>query len=347
MSTGLLHNFRIDPADLPSEAVIFGRTAAMRDLHHKIDRILNSDLPVLLRGESGTGKEVIARYLHTHSNRRNAPFVKVSCAAIPMGLFESELPGRGKGDFGAEGDDSQTLAEMADGGTVFLDEIADMEWSQQTRLLNLLQDGGQCSGIEGSNGRQARVRVICATNADLEAAVERRTFRQDLFYRIDVIGLNLTPLRERKEDIPELCEYFAQKLARKFGKRETRLSPDALHSLKQWNWPGNMRELENWMARSVALGEDGAVGADQGRHMALLYEMDAVQPAAGDLKEVARQAASDAAQEVILKALQANHWNRRRTAEELNMSYRSLLYKLRELSGPSKRRSKKESPPLV
>jgi len=347
MSTGLLDNFKIDAADLPSEAVIFGKTAAMRDLRHKIDRIIDSDLPVLIRGESGTGKEVIARYLHTHSSRRNAPFVKLSCADIRIGLLENELPGREQRDLIGGHQDRQTLAEIADGGTVFLDEIADMESSQQTRLLNLLQDGGDCSQIEGPDQRQARVRIICATNGDLEAAVARRAFRQDLFYRIDVIGLHLTPLRERKEDIPELCEYFSQKLARKFGKKETRLSPDTLNSLKQWNWPGNMRELENWMARSVALGDAEAVSSELVRQTTSHHDMKTVRPGGSQLKVVSRQAASNAAQDAILKALEANHWNRRRAAEELNMSYRSLLYKMRDLAPPTRGRTKKESPPSV
>jgi two-component system response regulator AtoC len=346
MSAGSLHGYRIDPADLPSEAVIFGRTAAMQDLHSKIDRIRDNDLPVLIRGESGTGKDVIARYLHSRSNRRDAPFVKLNCAAIPVGLLESELLDREEDDF-ADADESKWgLFEIADGGTLFLDEIGDMEWSLQTKLLHLLQDGGHCARSGEREERQARVRIICATNSDLDAAVETHAFRQDLFYRIDVIGLHLLPLRERKDDIPQLCEYFMHKLAGKFGKTAPQLAPDALHLLKQWNWPGNMRELENWIARAIALGGQEDIGAELSRQVALASKVDNLQVATGHLKEASRQAATEAVEAIILKVLEANHWNRRLTAQELNMSYRSLLYKLRDVCVPSRRKDRKGLPPL-
>ena len=346
MSAGLLHNYRIDPADLPSEAVIFGRTAAMRDLRNKIDRILDNDLPVLIRGESGTGKEVIAKYLHTRSNRQNAPFVKLNCASIPVGLLESELFGREQNGFAGTNGIKQGVAEIADGGTLFLDEIGDMEWSLQTKLLHLLQDGGHCARIGGREERPARIRVICATNSDLEAAVETRAFRQDLFYRIDVIGLHLLPLRERKEDIPQLCEYFTQKLTRKFRKNAPLLTPAILHLLNKWNWPGNLRELENWIARAIALDGEEALGLELSRQVALAGSIGTLQPGTAHLQDTSRRAAAEAARAAILKVLQANHWNQRMTADDLNMSYRSLLYKLRDAGVPQRRKIKKGLPPI-
>jgi two-component system response regulator AtoC len=346
MPTGLLHNFRIDPVDLPSEDVIFGTTAAMRDLHTKIDRIIHNDLPVLIRGESGTGKEVIAKYLHVRSNPADAPFVKLNCAAIPAGLLDSELFSSEEDDYSNGSENRYGVVEFADGGTLFLDEIGDMEWSLQTKLLHLMHEGRHVGGAGGQGDRRGRVRVICATNSNLEAAIETRSFRQDLFYRIDVIGLHLLPLRERKEDIPQLCEYFMQKLARKFGMSAPQLTPAVVDSLKKRNWPGNLRELENWAARAIALGGEEALDAEFSRQIHLADGTGSAQAGIGRLKDASRQAASEAARTAILKVLQANHWDRRTTAEDLNMSYRSLLYKLRDVGVTQRRRNKKEPPPI-
>jgi two-component system response regulator AtoC len=338
MSADVAQSFRIEPTELPCEAVIFGRTAAMREMRGRIDRILDNDLPVLIRGESGTGKELVARFLHLRSDRREKPFVKMNCAAIPGSLLESELLGFEKGAFTGATEAKRGLVEFADGGTLFLDEIGDMDLSLQAKLHHLLQDG-RYTRIGGSEGRQARVRVVCATSRDLEAAVESRAFRQDLLYRIDLMCLNLLPLRERKEDIPQLSDFFLRKLAGKFGKKAPRLTPTALHLLKQWNWPGNLRELENWIARIIILGADEALGAELRRQVALSSAVDNRQTRVGDFKETSREAASATTSAVILQVLQANHWNRRKTAQDLNMSYRSLLYKLRDAGMPQRRRS--------
>lgn len=346
MSVDLAQSFCIDSSDLPSDAVIFGSTAAMREVRGKVDCILDNDLPVLIQGESGTGKELLARFLHTHSNRREAPFVKVNCAAIPVSLLESELLGYERGAFTGANETKRGLVEIAGTGTLFLDEIGEMDWAMQTKLLHLLQ-GGHYSRLGGSESRVARVRVVCATNIDLEAAVQGHTFREDLFYRIDVICLRLSPLRERREDIPQICDYFLQKLSRKFRKREPQLSPSALHLLKQWTWPGNLRELENWIARVVILGSEEALAEELNRQVALTNNMDGFPPRIGHLKEASRQATSAAARAVILKVLQSNGWSRRKTAEELNMSYRSLLYKLRDANVPHRRRSHKGFPPIT
>jgi transcriptional regulator with PAS, ATPase and Fis domain len=209
-----------------------------------------------------------------------------------------------------------------------------------------LQDGGDCARSRGNGERQARVRVICATNSDLEAAVETRTFRQDLFYRIDVIGLHLSPLRERKEDIPQLCEYFMHKLARKFGKSAPQLAPDALHLLKQWNWPGNLRELENWLARAIALGGEEDLGAELSRQIALAKNEDNQQYESSWLKDATGWPVFEASQAAILRALQTNHWNSRITAEEINMSYHLWLHRLRNACVPSRRRNRRGSPPV-
>jgi two-component system, NtrC family, response regulator AtoC len=340
MPADLAQSYRIDPAELPNEAVIFGSTAVMRELYGQVERILHNDLPVLIQGESGTGKEVVAKFLHVRSHRCGGPFVKVNCSAVPEGLLEAELFGCEAG--ASAGSTRRGLVDLASGGTLFLDEIGDLEWTLQSKLLHLLQDGHPARS-EGRQGHPARARVICATSSDLEKAVEKHAFRQDLFYRIDVIKLRLAPLRERKEDIPQLCEHFLHKLARKFDKAAPPLTPDALHLLRQWNWPGNMRELENWITRVIILGDDRAMETELSRQVA--RSAGRPQPRNGHLKEASRQASAAAARITILKVLRANHWNRRKTAEELNLSYRSLLSKLREAGVLRRRKSRRGLPP--
>ena len=267
MPAELAQSIQFVEAELPSEAVIFGRTSAMREVRGKIERALHSDLPVLIQGESGTGKEVIGRFLHTRSSRRDAPFVKLNCTAIPVNLLESELLGHDPSSPARESDSKRGLVESAEGGTLFLDEIGEMEWGLQAKLLRLIQDGRYLR-VGGREERLAHVRVVCSTNSDLAAAVERRAFRQDLLYRIDVIGLRLPPLRERMKDIPQICEYLLEKLSRQFGKKAPQLSPAAFQLLMQWKWPGNIRELENWIARIIIFGAEEVVGLELKRQLA-------------------------------------------------------------------------------
>ena len=339
MALDLAQSFRIDPSELPSDEVIFGSTAAMREVQHRLGRVGRTNLPVLIRGESGTGKEVIAHHLHAHSHLHDAPFVKLNCAAIPIHLLESELLGYERGAFTGAHQAKPGLVEIANGGTLFLDEIGDMEASLQTKLLHLLQDG-HYTRIGGREDRRARVRVVCATNCDLEGALKTRSFRQDLFYRLDVISLHLPALRERREDLPSLCQHFLKKLSKRFNKSAPPLAATTMHLLAQWSWPGNIRELENWISRYLILGNDEALGFELGRQAALAHSVCARQSFRGHLKEASRQAAVSTERAVIMKTLQANHWHRRKTAKELNMSYRSLLYKLRDAGVPRRRGSK-------
>jgi len=336
MGPDLSQNFRIDPSQLPNDEVIFGCTEAMQQVRTKIARVCQTDLPVLIRGESGTGKEIIARHLHVRSTANHAPFVKLNCAAIPVHLLESELMGYEKGAFTGANQMKPGLVELANGGTLFLDEIGDMEASLQTKLLHLLQDG-RYARIGGREDLQARVRVICATNCDLEAAVANGAFRQDLFYRIDVISLHLSPLRERREDLPVLSQHFIEKLLRKFGKSAPPLTETTLHLMAQWRWPGNIRELESWIARYIVLGSGEALSSELGRQVALTHRSYEERPQIGHLKVACREAAQATERAMIMKVLQANQWSRRKTASELNMSYRSLLYKLRDAGVPHRR----------
>jgi len=312
----------------------------MREIHSRIDSVLSVDLPVLIQGESGTGKELIARFLHARSSRRDAPFVKLNCSAIPANLLESELFGSLKG----ASEDRPGLIEIADGGTLFLNEIGDMNLDLQGKLLRLLRDRSY-TRIGSREERSGDIRVVCATNIDLQKAVELGTFREDLFYRINVVSLCPSPLRDRKDDIPQLCEYFLQKLSRQFRRKTPQLRPDTLQLLKQWDWPGNLRELENWIVRAIILGDDEALVAELKRRLEMPNGLASRQPRLGSLKEATGRATSTVTAALILKALQTNRWNRRKTAETLRLSYRALLYKLRDVGIPHRRRSHRGRPP--
>ena len=316
----------------------------MREIRNRIDSVLSVDLPVLIQGESGTGKELIARFLHARSSRRDAPFVKLNCSAIPANLLESELFGSEKGSFKGTSEDRPGLIQIAEGGTLFLNEIGDMNLDLQGKLLRLLRDRSY-TRVGGREERIGRIRVVCATNTDLQNAVEFGTFREDLLYRINIVSLRPSPLRDRKTDIPQLCEYFLQKLSVQFRRSIPQLRPVTLQLLKQWDWPGNLRELENWIARAIILGDDEALGAELRRRLEMPNGLASRQPRLGSLKEATNRATSTVTSALILKALQANRWNRRKTAEELNMSYRALLYKLRDVGIPQRRKSHRGWPP--
>jgi DNA-binding NtrC family response regulator len=324
MPTDLVQRYRFDASDLPSAAVIFGSTRAMRDVHGQIERILHNDLPVLIRGESGTGKEVVAKFLHARSDRRDFPFVKVSCAVIRTSSPENDLSGAGEGNCNGAHGLQRGLLEAAAGGTLFLDEIGDMEWGLQSELLDLLEDGRSQS--HGVGWGRPRARVICSTSRDLEAAVEQRRFRRDLFYRIEVINLRLAPLRERKDDIPQLCEHFLEKLAKRFDKSAPAIGQRAMRLLKQWTWPGNLRELENRIARWIVLGDASSAAVEP------LANSDAaagaIHPA--PVRRHRLQPAAPLGRAALLRALRSNDWNRRKAAGALNISIRSLLTLMRK-----------------
>jgi len=314
----------------------------MREIRSRIDSVLSVDLPVLIQGESGTGKELIARFLHARSSRQDAPFVKLNCSAIPADLLENEL----FGSFLGSSEDRPGLIEIADGGTLFLNEIGDMSLDLQGKLLHLLRDRSYAR-IGGREERLGHIRVICATNIDLQKAVQLGTFREDLFYRINVVSLRTSPLRDRKDDIPQLCEYFLQKLSFQFRRKMPQLSPDTLQLLKQWDWPGNLRELENWVARAIILGDDESLCVELRRQLEMANGPAGRQARLGSMKEATDRSTSTVTSALILKALQANRWNRRRTAETLRLSYRALLYKLRDEGIPHKRRSHRGRPPAL
>jgi two-component system, NtrC family, response regulator AtoC len=344
MLTDLTHSSRIEPADLPNEEVIFGSTAAMQEIRKRIDCAIRDDRPVMILGESGTGKEVIAKYLHTRSGRADAPFVKINCVAFTGSLLQAEIP---DSDIELESSMHQTnrgLEEVASAGTLFLDEISDLDWKLQAKLVRLLLSRFHARIGENEEGR-ARVRIICSTRIDAEAAVLEQALHRDQFAENDLIRVHLPALRERKQDIPRLCEFLMEKQAMRFGKNAHQLTQATMQLLKQWQWPGNLRELENWIARVVILGSQEVLAAELRHQVVLAGALDTARAPGGQPGLTARHTAPIATQAAILKVLQAHGWSRRRKAEELRISYRALLYRLRDANVPRRRRSHREPPP--
>lgn len=327
-------------AEFPPDLTVFGESAAMLVIRQKIEKVSGADVPVLVQGESGTGKEVIARMVHRRSARSTGPFIKVNCAAIPGALLESELFGYEKGSFTGATTAKQGRVELANGGTLFLDEIAEMDLGLQAKLLQLLQDS-QFWRIGGRENISVDVRVICATNRDLEVEIAEGRFRQDLFYRINVVQVDLPALRERSEDIQSLVRYFVEQYSRKYNSSVQALSDYALRLLQKHHWPGNIRQLSNLIERYTILGTEDAITNE------LLGAAPKEPPSNLELhtsgsiplKSLTRHSVQELERKIILRALIAHRWNRKRAAQDLKISYRALLYKIRQAGLPSRRLS--------
>jgi two-component system response regulator AtoC len=335
----------IHPVELPPDNIYFGPSEAMQSVRQRVDRAAVLNVPILILGESGTGKEVLARFVHNHSPWSSGPFVKVNCPAIPSTLLESELFGFEKGAFTGATAAKPGRMEMAQGGSLFMDEIAELDSSLQAKLLHVLQDG-HFTRIGDTEERRMDARVICATNRVLQTEIQNGGFRSDLFYRINVISVTLPPLRERREDIPYLAEYLRQVFNKRFEREAPKLSKETIHALQQRDWPGNVRELENSVARYVVLGSEEAFYVERAERKPYHFSYELSPDGNIPLKAIAQQVTRRMEHDVILKVLQANHWNRRKTAEVLKISYRALLYKVRQAGLPAKRpRRKVETEP--
>jgi len=309
----------------------------MNAVRQTVRKIAGAHIPVLIQGPSGSGKEIIARLLHRQSACANGPFVKVNCAAIPGTLLESELFGYERGAFTGANTMKPGRVEMANGGTLFLDEIAEIDFGLQAKLLQLLQDS-QFWRIGGREDINVDVRVICATNRQLEREIEVGRFRQDLFYRINVVKVQLPTLRERAEDLPGLVAYFLAAFARKYGTSPAPLSPALMRSFNRHAWPGNIRQLRNLIERYSILGAEESI-TNELQQSANIVETSAVSSRgeAIELKSVTRQTVQEMEKKIIVRALAANRWNRKLAARELKISYRTLLYKIRQCGLPTRR----------
>ncbi|MDO8681719.1 MAG: sigma-54 dependent transcriptional regulator [Acidobacteriota bacterium] len=343
---------------------------AMQPVMTMVDRVADNDISVLLRGESGVGKEVIAREIHRRSPRRTNPFVKVNCAALPAELLESELFGHERGAFTGAASTRIGKFEFAQNGTIMLDEIGEMPLALQVKILHVLQDR-EFTKLGSNRNVEVDVRIIAATNRDLDAMMRAGTFREDLYYRLQVIEIHVPPLRERREEIPQLIEFFLLKFASVYRRPSVRPSLVLQENLLSYEWPGNIRELENMMKRLVVLQDENLILAEIGRLRAARAAAEGYThtpppmpvavarppvpqqpasvvpfpvPAAADsgagmgpvstdgmnLQELARHAAMGAEKEAIQHALERFRWNRRKTAEYLQVSYKTLLNKMKE-----------------
>src|SRR5882757_5770654 len=332
--------------EIPPENIIFGHSEPMQAGRSQLAKVAAANVPVLIHGESGTGKDIIARMIHGLSPWKNGPLVKVNCPAIPGTLLESELFGYEKGAFTGAFGMKPGRVELAHRGTLFLDEISELDMSLQSKLLQLLQDGQFCR-IGAQEDKKVEVRVVCATNRKLEQEIENGTFRSDLFYRINVVNLHLPPLRERAADIPELVNYFLEYHNRKYNCRAKPLSGELMATLKEYHWPGNIRELENLVKRYVILGNEEVIASDLTPRAPDFFNTEIPVDGQISLKKLTRAAVRELERKVILKVLQNCHWNRKKAAKALSISYRALLYKIRDAGLPSNRaiKSRDAEPP--
>jgi two-component system, NtrC family, response regulator AtoC len=315
--------------DMPPDHIVFGNTRKMKELRENLNKLARTNISVLIRGESGTGKEIIAQLIHRKSLREAGPFVKVTCSAISGTPIEGELFGNEKNGFTGDDDAKPEIVQHAARGTLFLDEIGDLSKALQAKLLQLLQDR-QFSPMEDVEVDHVDMRMVCATNRNLEEEIKSGTFRPDLFYRLNVASLDLPPLRERRADIPILVQYFLERYREKFNCMVRTISSATLQSFEEFSWPGNIRQLENLIKRYVILGSESAIY--DGLADSVARTLGEANPDEGrlSLKRITKQASRELEREIILQALEENRWNRRKTARALKISYRALLYKMKD-----------------
>ena len=343
--------------------MLFGTSPKMMEVKMTIEQVADTTATVLVRGESGTGKEVVARMVYAESSRCDKPFVKVNCAAIPHELLESELFGYEAGAFTGATRQKLGKFEQANNGTIFLDEISEMHPALQAKLLHVLQDH-EFSRLGGKRDIQVDVRVLAATNKPLERAVEEGVFREDLFYRLNVVTIHIPPLRERREEIPVFLEYFLSRYSDYYSKHPPKFSEYAVGRMMEYMWPGNIRELENLVKRYVIVGNEAQIIRELSTHKPIVSSISAT-PTSGvapvsssvftpavdatgngaefempSLLEIGRRAAMQAEREAIERVLAQTRWNRRQAAKILRISYKALLNKLKAMEEQGKTQSK-------
>jgi two-component system, NtrC family, response regulator AtoC len=322
---------------VPPDEIVFGRSQAMSIIQKRVEKVGQTNVPVLLCGDAGTGKEMVARWMHCRSPHKDGQFVKVNCAAIPGALLESELFGYEKGAFTGANTSKPGRVDLADKGTLFLDEIAELDMALQSKLLHFVQDG-MFSRIGGESEQFVEARVICSTNRDLQREIEAGRFRSDLYYRISVFQIKMPRLSERREDVPVLAQYFRTLYERQFAKECDPLGSEVVSYLESLPWPGNVRELSNCIARYVLIGQDAFAVSDPAKRRATTAAPITSSAGRGlPLRNIAKEAIRELERNVILEALQKNHWNRRKAAQALKISYRALIYKIRDAGLVSRR----------
>lgn len=314
--------------DRRTRQLLLGDSQVMREIRAKIEKVARSQAPVYIRGESGSGKELVAKLIHKQSPRHEAPFIAVNCGAIPHELMESEFFGHKKGSFTGASADKKGLFQAADGGTLFLDEVAELSLSLQVKLLRAIQEK-KIRPLGEQQEIAINIRLLSATHKNLNQMVDDGLFRQDLYYRINVIELLTPPLRDRASDIPELAEHLLLKLATANSQQLPRLSKEAKDALKKYHFPGNVRELENILERALALYDGSLI--DQG---------DLNLPTSGEIAAAEKFNPSEISledylenieKEALCQALQDNKWNKTATAKHLGLTFRSLRYRLKKL----------------
>src|SRR5262245_14789435 len=314
--------------NLDDELFFLAASPVMKQIRAQVALIAKVDVPVLLLGESGVGKEILARLIHKMSIRAHRPMVKVNCAALPADLLESELFGYEPGAFTGAAKSKPGKFELAHKGTILLDEIGEMSAALQAKLLHVLQDG-QFSRLGGRANVTVDARILAATNIDVQKAIAERKLRQDLYYRLNAFTMTIPPLRERRQEIPPLLTCFMNNLAEKFGKNPLPLSDRLVQECMRYHWPGNLRELGNFVKRYLVLEQESLV-IDELRTKTTAPEDREGFPASarGDLKALVRSLKDDAEAREIQKALENANWNRKIAATQLNISYKALLYKI-------------------
>jgi DNA-binding NtrC family response regulator len=346
-------------------AGLFGTSPRMEEVKNTIEQVADTTATVLIRGESGTGKEVVARMIYAQSGRNDKPFVKVNCAAIPHELLESELFGYEPGAFTGANRQKLGKFDLANAGSLFLDEVSEMHPALQAKLLHVLQDG-EFSRLGGKRDISVDVRVLAATNKPLENAVQDGTFREDLFYRLNVITIHIPPLRERREEIPVFLDFFLRKYSEFYAKQPTHFTDYAITRMSEYSWPGNIRELENLVKRYVIVGNEAQIIRELSTHKPIMSSLGgvgspyerasdrlpspsgpAVPEKAGvseadspSLLEIGKRAAMQAEREAIERVLQQTRWNRRQAAKILKVSYKALLNKLKIIEEQNAAQSK-------
>ncbi len=318
-----------DGEEPPVDGRLLGQSPPMTALRKQIQKLARSQAPVYISGESGSGKELVARLIHEQGPRAERPFVPVNCGAIPSELMESEFFGHRKGSFTGAVEDKQGLFQAANGGTLFLDEVADLPLPMQVKLLRAIQE----KAVRAVGGQQevvVDVRILSATHKDLAAEVAAGRFRQDLYYRLNVIELSVPPLRERREDIPLLAEAMLKRLAQQSGLPAATLAPEALDKLKCYRFPGNVRELENMLERAYTLCEDDQI---QARDLRLAEASGGAEAGEASLAQIdnLEDYLEDIERKLIMQALEETRWNRTAAAQRLGLTFRSMRYRLKKL----------------